>query len=172
WSESPAISWRRGIARFCFAALGATMAAVTSLAGPVAPPHAGKLYQGFYYGGVGTDTHDPTKHDVSPQDVDQYEKTVSAKTAWVYFSDNWFESREFPAATCSWIRDLGKIPYLRLMLRSDVDQLHAEKVVTLDKIVAEEFDQDLRAWSRAAKDLGEPILINRATGKNVKWFKS
>jgi hypothetical protein len=103
------------------------MAAVTSLAGPVAPPPSGKLYQGFYYGGVGTDTHDPTEHDVSPQDVDNYEKTVGAKTTWVYFSDNWFESREFPAATCSWIRDLGKIPYLRLMLRSDVDQLHARK---------------------------------------------
>ena len=47
------------------------MVAVTSLAGPVAPPPSGKLYQGFYYGGVGTDTHDPTEHDVLPQDVDQ-----------------------------------------------------------------------------------------------------
>src|SRR5205823_6225938 len=78
-SEGPAISWRRGIARFRFAALGTTMVAVASLAGPVAPPPSGKLYQGFYYGGVGTDTHDPTEHDVLPQDVDQYEKTVGAK---------------------------------------------------------------------------------------------
>ena len=147
-----------------------TIEASTALAGPVAPPPAGKLYQGFYYGGVGTDTHDPTEHDVSPQDVDQYEKTVSAKTAWVYFSDNWFESRKFPAATCSWIRDLGKIPYLRLMLRSDVDQLHAEKVFTLDKIVAGAFDQDLRAWARAAKDFGGPILIEWGTEPNGKWF--
>ena len=69
------------------------MVAVTSLAGPVAPPPSGKLYQGFYYGGVGTDTHDPTEHDVLPQDVDHYEKTVGAKTTWIYFSDNWFESR-------------------------------------------------------------------------------
>src|SRR5437762_11983513 len=138
-SETPAISWRRGIARFRFAALGTTMVAVASLAGPVAPPPSGKLYQGFYYGGVGTDTHDPTEHDVLPQDVDQYEKTVGAKTTWIYFSDNPYESREFPAATCSWIRDLGKIPYSRLMLRSDVDQLHAEKVFTFDKIVAGDF---------------------------------
>jgi Glycosyl hydrolase family 26 len=169
-SESPAISWRCGIARFRFAALGTTMVAVTSLAGPVAPPPSGKLYQGFYYGGVGTDTHDPTEHDVLPQDVDRYEKTVGAKTTWIYFSDNWFESREFPAATCSWIRDRGKIPYLRLMLRSDVDQLHAEKIFTLDKIVAGDFDQDLRAWARAAKDFGGPILIEWGTEPNGKWF--
>ena len=105
-----------------------------------------------------------------PQDVDHYEKTVGAKTTWIYFSDNWFESRKFPAAICSWIRDLGKIPYLRLMLRSDVDQLHAEKVFTLDKIVAGNFDQDLRAWARAAKDFGGPVLIEWGTEPNGKWF--
>ena len=82
------------------------------VAGPIAPPPSGKFYQGFYYDGVGTDTHDPTEHDVLPQDVDHYEKTVGAKTTWVYFSDNWFESREFPAATCSWIRDSWQNPLL------------------------------------------------------------
>src|SRR5947207_15708962 len=84
---------RRGIPRLRFAALGMTMAAVTAIAGPVAPPPPGKLYHGFYYGGIGTDTHDPTEHDVLPQDVEHYEKTVGTKTTWIYFSDNWFESR-------------------------------------------------------------------------------
>jgi hypothetical protein len=105
---------------------------VLANAAPVASPPAGKLYHGFYYGGVGTDTHNPTEHDVTPQDIERYEKTVGTKTTWVYFSDNWFESRKFPIAMCNWIRDLGKIPYLRLMLRSDVDQLHAEKFYSLD----------------------------------------
>src|SRR6266566_3434590 len=89
------ISSRGGIPRLCFAALGMTFAALTALAGPVAPPPPGKLYHGFYFGGIGTDTHDPTEHDVSSQDVERYEKTVGAKTTWVYFSDNWFESRKF-----------------------------------------------------------------------------
>src|SRR3982751_682049 len=99
------------------------------------PPPSGKLYHGFYWGGVGTDTHDPTEHDVTPEDVAHYEQAVGAKTTWVYFSDNWFESRRFPAKMCHWIRDLGKIPYVRLMLRSDVDQKHAEKQFTLAKII-------------------------------------
>ena len=93
----------------------------------VAPPPNGKFYHGFYWGGVGTDTHDPSEHDVTPADGARYEQAVGAKTAWIYFSNNWFESREFPAKMCGWIRDLGKIAYVRLMLRSDVDQRHAEK---------------------------------------------
>ena len=73
-------------------------------------------------------------------------KKRSAKTAWIYFSDNWFESRRFPAGTCYWIRDLKKIPYLRLMLRSCVDQRSCgENFFASDKIIAGEFDADLRA---------------------------
>src|ERR1700737_4872173 len=125
----------------------------------ILPPPSGKLYHGFYWGGVGTDTHDPTEHDVTAEDVVRYEQAVGSKTAWVYFSDNWFESRKFPAEMCGWIRDLGKIPYIRLMLRSDVDQKHSEKKFSLAKIVAGEFDVDLRAWARHAKAFGSPILI-------------
>jgi glycosyl hydrolase family 26 len=136
----------------------------------VLPPPAGKLYHGCYWGGVGTDTHDPTEHDITPADVARYEEAVGAKTAWIYFSNNWFESRKFPGEMCAWIRDLGKIPYVRLMLRSDVDQKHAEKKFPLQKIIAGEFDVDLRAWAREAKGFGSPILIEWGTEPNGDWF--
>ena len=136
----------------------------------ISPPPDGKLYHGFYWGGVGTDTHDPTEHDVTAADVVRYEQAVGAKTVWVYFSDNWFESRKFPAETCGWIRDIGEIPYVRLMLRSDVDQLHGEKKFSLQKIIAGEFDADLRAWARDAKAFGSPILIEWGTEPNGQWF--
>jgi hypothetical protein len=139
-------------------------------AAPIAPPPTGRYYHGFYFGGIGTDTHDPTEHDVSPPDVERYENTVGAKTAWIYFSDNWFESRKFPETTCRWIRELGRIPYLRLMLRSDVDQEHAEKTFSLAKIVAGDFDDDLRAWGRAARDFATPVLIEWGTEPNGQWF--
>src|SRR5437016_5234826 len=83
---------------------------------PILPPPPGKLYHGFYWGGIGTDDHDPTEHDVTAADVMAYQKAVGAKTTWIYFSNNWFESRAFPIATCNWIRDLGQVPYIRLML--------------------------------------------------------
>ena len=136
----------------------------------IQPPPPGKLYHGFYWGGVGTDTHDPTEHDVTAADMVRYEQAVGAKTAWVYFSHNWFESRKFPAETCGWIRDGGVIPYIRLMLRSDVDQKHAEKRFSLQKIIVGEFDADLRAWASDAKTFGSPILIEWGTEPNGGWF--
>src|SRR5437763_16551333 len=94
-------------------------------AAPIAPPPTGKYYPGFYFSGIGTDTHDPTEHDVAPPDLARYESTVGAKTAWSYLSDYWFESRTCPEAACRWVRELGKVPYLRQMFPSDADQQHA-----------------------------------------------
>ena len=138
-------------------------------AGVVTPP-AGKLYHGFYWGGVGTDKHDPTEHDVTPEDVARYEQAVGKQSAWIYFSNNWFESRKFPVAMCRWIRDLKKIPYVRLMLRSNVDQKHSEKAFSLQKIIAGNFDGDLRAWASDAKSFGSLILIEWGTEPNGNWF--
>lgn len=139
-------------------------------ASPIGAPPSGKLYHGFYWGGTGTDLHDPTEHDVRAEDVGHYESAVGKKTAWVYFSNNWFESRKFPAATCGWIRDLGKVPYVRLMLRSNVDQRRADKMFTLERIIAGEFDVDLRAWARESREFGSPILIEWGTEPNGDWF--
>jgi Glycosyl hydrolase family 26 len=157
------IGWRSLLA-LCFAFTQAEAGST------IAPPPSGKLYHGCYWGGVGSDTRDPTEHDVTAADVAGYEEAVGQKAAWVYFSNNWFESRKFPAAMCGWVRDLGKVPYLRLMLRSDVDQKHAEKIFTLKKIVAGEFDVDLCAWAREAKAFGSPILIEWGTEPNGDWF--
>ena len=136
----------------------------------VAPPSSGELYHGLYWGGVGTDEHDPTEHDVTPSDVGHYEQAVGRQATWIYFANNWFESRKFPAAMCNWIRELKKIPYVRLMLRSDVDQGHREKTFTLQKIISGDFDADLRAWARDAKSFGSPILIEWGTEPNGEWF--
>lgn len=137
---------------------------------PIAPPPAGKLYHGFYWGGTGTDEHDPTEHDVTPADAAAYEQAVGSKTTWIYFSNNWFESRRFPIAICTWIRSLDKIPYVRLMLRSDVDQKHSEKTFTLARIIAGKFDPELRAWAGDAKAFGSPVLIEWGTEPNGTWF--
>ena len=156
---------------FCLSLLGALLVPAISGKTPhVYPSPLGRLYHGFYWGGVGTDTHDPTEHDVTSEDIARYEEAVGAKTAWIYFSDNWFESRKFPADMCNWIRDLGKVPYIRLMLRSDVDQRHAEKEFSLQKIVAGVFDVDLRIWAHEAKNFGSPILVEWGTEPNGNWF--
>jgi hypothetical protein len=153
-----------------YLALFAVSAALHAENAPISPPPPGKLYHGFYWGGAGTDTHDPTEHDVTAQDVTRYEQAVGKQTTWIYFSDNWFESPKFPLEMCNWIKGLGKVPYIRLMLRSDVDQKHAEKKFTLAKIIAGDFDADLRAWAREARSFASPVLIEWGTEANGNWF--
>lgn len=132
-------------------------------------PPAGKLYQGFYFDEPAQE-HDPTEHDVKPADVGRFENAVGQRIAWVFFSDNWFESRTFPTSTCAWIRGLGKVPYVRLMLRSDLEQSHAEKTFSLKRIIGGEFDDDLKAWANEAKAFGSPVLVEWGTEPNGNWF--
>lgn len=143
---------------------------LTAAAGPLAPSPPGKLYQGFFYSAPTPGSDDANEHNVTATDVKQFEAALETKTSWIYFSDNWFESREFPAATCEWIRSLGKVPYIRLMLRSDLDQKHAEKEFSLTNICAGRFDADLRNWARQARDFGSPILIDWGLEPNGQWF--
>ena len=135
----------------------------------IAPPPSGKLYQGLYFDEAKPE-HDPTEHDVIAADVPRFEETLGTKTVWVFFSNNWFESRKFPRATCEWIRQLGKIPYVRLMLRSDAEQDRAEKTFTLANILAGQFDDDLKAWARDVKEFRSPILVEWGMEPNGKWF--
>jgi hypothetical protein len=153
----------------CFS-IAFTLVAVAALGGPIAPPPRGKLYHGLYWGGVGTDTHDPTEHDVTPGDVARYEQAVGKETAWIYFSNNWFESRRFPSEMCRWIRALGKVPYIRLMLRSNLNQKHSDNTFPLQKIVSGKFDADLRHWARDARNFASPILVEWGTEPNGGWF--
>jgi hypothetical protein len=132
-------------------------------------PPEGKLYQGVYFdepaGGK-----DPTEHDVTPADVTRFETSLDTKAIWVYFSNNWSESRRFPSTTCDWIEKLGKVPYVRLMLRSDTEQNRPEKTFTLANILAGKFDDDVKQWAREAKERKGPILVEWGTEPNGEWF--
>ena len=131
----------------------------------IAPPPAGKLYHGFYYS-----TTNGREHDVQPPDVSWYESTVGKQVAWVYTSDNWFESRAFPVSRCRWVTRLGKVPYLRLMLRSNENQNRPEPLYNVPAITAGKFDADLKQWARDAKAFGAPLIVEWGTECNGKWF--
>ena len=151
-------------------AIAAALVASSALGAQlVAPPPPGKLYHGLYFDEPVRD-RDPTEHDVTAADAARFDEALGTKTAWVFFSDNWFESQSFPRETCAWIRGLGKIPYVRLMLRSDAEQDRPEKTFTLANILGGKFDDDLSAWARDAKQFGSPILIEWGTEPNGKWF--
>lgn len=131
----------------------------------ISPPPAGSLYTGVYPGGV-TGAED----DITLDGLHAYEQAAGKKAAWVYFSDNWFNGRAFPLATASWIRNAGSVPYIRLMLRSDADENHAEPVYTLAAIIAGNFDADLQAWAQAARDFSTPLILEYGPEMNGEWF--
>src|SRR5262249_12249148 len=62
------------------------------------------------------------------------------------------------------------IPYIRLMLRSDAVENHAEPTFTLARITQGDFDADLHAWGKAAYEFGTPLLAEFGTEVNGEWF--
>lgn len=143
----------------------------TSLATPLLPqltiniPPTGYIYHSVHPGG-----RTGEEDDITLNDLRSYEQAAGKTAAWVYFSHNWYHGREFPTQTAAWIRDAGSIPYVRLMMRSDAVQNHAEPEFTLDRIVNGNFDDDLRAWARAARDFGSPLMAEYGTEVNGEWF--
>ncbi len=133
----------------------------------MAPPPPGLLYHGVYPGGR-------TGHedDLTPADVDAYEAASGARVAWIYFSNNWYRERTFPAATATWIRERGAVPWIRLMLRSSTDPHEARRERTFrpERIADGDLDDDLRRWARGARDFGTPVVVELGTECNGKWF--
>jgi len=128
-------------------------------------PPAGTFYHGVFPGGKTGD-----EDDITRSDVDVYERTVGQKVAWVYFSHNWFNGREFPVETAEWIRERGAIPFIRLMLRSSTEEWAREPLYTLQAIIDGQFDEDLRRWGRRARRFGSPLLVEYGTECNGDWF--
>jgi hypothetical protein len=136
-----------------------------SLPGKLPDPPPGRLYHGVFphsKNGMGS--------DIRLSGVRAYAKQTGRHPAWVYFWNNWYQSRAFPGATATWIRQSGSIPYVRLMLYSSPDIPRPDPVFKLQNILDGKFDPDLRAWMRAARDFGTPILAEYGVEPNGWWF--
>ncbi len=131
------------------------------------PPN-GYLYHAVFPGGSFDSTG--AEDDITPENLQIYEENAGKSAAWVYFSNNWYNGREFPLETARWIRDKGSIPYIRLMLRSDSAQYLDEPLYTLENILNGDFDEDLLSWFSAARNFGTPLLVEYGTEVNGEWF--
>lgn len=132
----------------------------------IAAPGNGRIYHGVYPGGAnGAET------DVTKPHLDEYLAAVGRKSvAWVYFSHEWTTSRTFPVNAVDWIHATGAAPFVRLMLRSSDDQYVCEPLFTLKAIAGGKFDDDLKAWGRAAAARGVPLICEWGTEMNGMWF--
>jgi Glycosyl hydrolase family 26 len=143
------------------AALDPAAAVSTSV---IAEPPAGKLYHGVFPGG-----RDGMGGDIAPPDVLGYQQLVGKRPAWVYFCNNWYQSRDFPMATATWIRANGSIPYIRLMLLHAPIR-HPDPLFTLENILRGRLDRDFRRWMRDARRFATPLLAEYGVEVNGFWF--
>ena len=132
---------------------------------PIPSPPIGKLYHGVYPGGVTGE-----ESDLTIDDLRSYEAEAGKSVAWVYFSHNWYEGREFPIETATWIREAGSIPFVRIMLRSSAEQSVEEPLFNLQAIIEGQFDSDLHNWCVSARAFATPLLAEYGTEVNGEWF--
>ena len=130
----------------------------------VGTPAEGQLYHGVYPGG-----RTGWEDDITPADLTAYEDAAGAEAAWVYFSNNWFRSRAFPAQKAAWITARGAVPFIRLMLRT-ANPPRLGHPYTLDRIIRGDFDAALTRWGQAAADFGDPLVVEYGTEVNGEWF--
>ncbi|MGZ6162988.1 MAG: glycoside hydrolase family 26 protein, partial [Myxococcaceae bacterium] len=127
-------------------------------------PPAGRLYHGVFP--AGTTLPDS---DVSMEAADAYRDAVGRPLAYVYFSNEWYRTKAFPQVTAEAIRARGAVPFIRLHMRSQQQQLVPDPTYTLDRINAGEFDGDLRAWADGAKAFGTALVVQYGTEVNGDW---
>jgi beta-mannanase len=127
------------------------------------PPLRG-IYNGAFTFGAEED-------HVTKRTIINFEKMIGKKLAWAYFSNNWGSNGiAFPEASVRTIHDLGIVPFIRIMPRSNFDRGTIDPEFTLQSIIDGKFDNDIRRWADNAKRVGIPLMLEFGTEVNGDWF--
>jgi len=140
-----------------------------------AAPPAGSFITALYWGGVGNDEHDPTEHDVTPNDGAQYGGGREGKQNRGIISRNktGLKSRKIyggDVAAAPWIST--KIPYVR-PCSSDVSIKPSWRRSSRSENIDGEFpppDDRSRAGRAPPEEFGSPILIEWGDRAHGEWF--
>ncbi len=130
-------------------------------------PSANKIYHSAY------PDFDDTEDQVAADSITHFENLAGKPVTWVYFSNNWLSTQggiHFPQQEVEIIRQAGKVPFIRMMARSQFQEGIADPVYTLDKFISGYYDQDIRNWARQAKATKIPLLAEFGTEMNGFWF--
>ncbi len=123
----------------------------------IALPAPGNFYQGVYPGDI-------TILDQSAglSEINAYEQAAGKSVAWVYFSSEWGKDRKFPLSTVEMVYQLKKTPFIRLMLRTNLEQGHADQVFTLERIIRGDLTPTCVNGHAAPGSLAGPCWLNMA----------
>jgi len=107
---------------------------------------------------------------VSAQRISDFENLAQKQITWAYFSDNWYQNIRFPEANVQIIHDAGRVPFIRMMARSNLAESQADPVYHLQNIIDGDFDTPLLQWFQEAAQVNYPLLIEFGTEVNGEWF--
>ena len=111
-----------------------------------------------------------TEDIVSQQKIPDFENLVGKNIVWAYFSNNWYNEIKFPQKNVEIIHNSGKIPFIRIMPRTNFDGNFPDPNYTLQKIIDGNFDTELNQWAIDAKNTEIPLLVEFGTEVNGNWF--
>ena len=131
------------------------------------PPAGNKIYHAAF------PDFGPTEDKVSKTAIIGFETLAGKPITWAYFSNNWFFEDggiQFPRNEVKTIQKAGRIPFIRLMPRSDFTEGGPDPVYTMQKFIDGDFDPYIKQWAREAKATGIPLLAEFGTEVNGNWF--
>ena len=127
-------------------------------------PSENKVYHAAYpdFGG--------TEDIVTDERIYYFEDLVQKELAWAYFSNNWIDEIVFPTQAVNTILSTGKIPFIRLMARSNFNEDQADPVYSMQRIIDGDFDSELTQWAIDAANTNTSLLAEFGTEVNGSWF--
>jgi len=111
-----------------------------------------------------------TEDIVTTERINDFETLVNKDIVWAYFSNNWYDNIQFPSTEVNTINFAGKIPFIRIMPRTNFDEGGPDPNYTMQKIIDGEFDADLTQWAIDASNTNIPLLVEFGTEVNGNWF--
>lgn len=131
----------------------------------VLPPEKGMYHSTF------PDLPDEASPSIISKMTDEFEKLTGKEVVWVIIGNDWVKGIKFPEAEVWGIQSEGKIPLVRMMPWSKkVRNKGTDPVYALDNFLAGKFDSKIRAWAKAAKATGRPVMVEFAPEANGSWF--
>jgi beta-mannanase len=134
--------------------------------GKLLPPPENKIYFGAY-----ADFGD-AEDGVTLAKITDFENLAKKKIAWAYFSNQWAGGIHYPKEQIHLVYSAGKIPFIRLIPRIDngSNEDHEDPVYKMQRFIDGAFDDELRAWARAAKEDTIPLLLDFAPEMTGFWM--
>jgi hypothetical protein len=162
---------RRAAGLTCAAVAAGTAAALASSSATggvpdlvLAPPPDGRVYHAALpdFGGP--------EDRVRASRIARFERDAERKIAWAYFSNNWVDGISFPTEDVDRILAAGRVPFIRMMARSDYHEGGPDEYYTMQSILDGTWDADLREWCADAVATGAPLLVDFGIEVNGEWF--